>query len=436
MPNGLAPLLLAASLLPAGSRLAHGTDWPHFQGPARNSTSAETGLRRAWPTPGPPVRWTAAIGPGYGGAAVRDGDVMLLDRERERRDVLRCFDLETGQERWRFAYDAPGRLNYGGSRTVPTITEDRVYTIGAFGHVHCLDRSTHAPVWQCSLEERFEGDMPVFGWAQSPVLHEGLVIVAPLGPAVGLVALDAATGREVWRSGPLGSSHSTPALVELGGTTHLVFLSRDGERGLLTSFEPTTGRVLWQHEGYVVKRAIPAVTRVSDDRLFVTGGYRAGSLMLEVAAREGGYRTRELFRHQRGSQIHLPILVDDHLFVLANENWNDRRRHEEGGMMCLDLEGNERWRTGADPYLGRGPMLLADGMLIVQDGYSGILRLVEPRADEFRVLASADLFGVTDDEDHGMWAPMALSDGRLLLRSQTELKCVDLRASSTAAEGP
>ena len=97
--------------------------------------------------------------------------------------------------------------------------------------------------------------------------------------------------------------------------------------------------------------------------------------------------------------------------------------------MCLDLDGNEVWRTGDDPYLGRGGMLLADGMLIVQDGYSGALRLVEPTPEGFRVLAVCDPFGVTDGKDHRMWAPLALSDGNLLVRSQDELKCVNLRAA-------
>jgi outer membrane protein assembly factor BamB len=414
------PVLFATALAPA-------EDWPRFQGPRGDGTSAETGLARSWPPEGPPVAWSAPVGPGFGGAAVRDGEVLILDRGEDR-EALRCLDFATGAERWRVEYDAPGRLPYDGSRSVPTVTDAHVLTAGSFGHVMCVDRTTRQPVWQCSLEERFGGEMPAFGWAQSPLLHGPLVIVAPLGERVGLAALRADTGAEAWRSEPIGTSHSNPTLMTLNGQTQLLMVSSVDERGLLTSLDPDTGRVLWQHEGFFAKRSIPGPTRVDDGRVLLTAGYRAGSMLLAVRRPTAGFETTELFRHPRGSQIHLPIVTGGHVYLLANENWNDRRRHEQGGLMCMDLQGNERWRTGADPYLGRGPMLLADGMLIVQDGYSGVLRLVEPRADAFRVLARADLFGVTDDDDHRMWAPMALSAGRLLVRSQDELKCVDVRS--------
>jgi len=424
---------------------ACGADWPQFHGPTRDAVSAETGLARMWPVggpdAGPPVVWTQTLGPGFGGAAVRDGEVFVLDRVAEREDVLRCLDFATGEEKWKFAYAAAGRLGYGGSRTVPTVTEDRVYTIGPFGHVGCFDRTTHQPVWSFDMRVRFDGEMPMFGWAQSPLLVDSMVIIAPFGDA-GIVAIDARTGAEVWRTGHFGTSHSNPVLLDLAGRRQLVLLGRDGESGVLAGFDPATGARLWQTDAFWAKRSIPSPIRIDDNRLFITGGYRAGSLMLEITSAEGeagadgAFVVREIFRHGRGSQLHVPLLVDGHLYLSANENWNDRGRRKEGGFMCLDLEGNERWRTGDDPYLGRGGSLLAGRMLIVQDGYNGSLRLVEPRPDGFRVLAQCDLFGVTDEKDHRLWAPMALTDGRLLVRSQTELKCIDLRPAAGPGSPP
>jgi outer membrane protein assembly factor BamB len=404
-------------------------DWPQFQGPRRDGTSAETGLARTWPAGGPPVVWTIALGPGFGGAAVKGEEVYLLDREGEQKDVLRCLDFKTGAERWRYAYEAPGRLDYQGSRSVPTVTDSRVYTIGGFGHVYCFDRATHQPVWSLRLEDRYpSADMPKWGWAQSPLLHEGRVYVAPLGSDVGLAALDAETGKEIWRSGTLGTTHSTTAIVELFGTPQVLLVSVQGRRdGLLSSFDPRTGAVLWTSGAYDNIIPIPAPLRIDDSRLFVTGGYEAGSVMLEVKRGGSGVETAEIFRIKRGSQIHPPLLHGGHIYMLANENWNEKRRRAEGGLMCLDLQGQEQWRTGESPYIGRGGMLLADGMLIIQDGYNGALRLVEPNPQKFTLLAQANVFGVTDDSDGRMWAPMALSQGKLLLRSQSELKCVDVR---------
>jgi len=158
------------------------------------------------------------------------------------------------------------------------------------------------------------------------------------------------------------------------------------------------------------------------------GGYRAGSVMLKVLERDGEFIVTEEFRHPLGSSVHPALLWGEHLYVVVNENFNEsRRRWDEGGLMCLDLEGNERWRTGADPNFGRGPHLVSDGVLILQDGHDGVLRLVEATPDEYRPLAEAELFPEETRRSGRMWAPMALSDGRLLLRSQDVLKYVDVR---------
>src|SRR5215813_8510832 len=59
---------------------AAAVDWPQFRGPGGDGTSPESGLTRTWPAEGPKVLWTIRLGPGYGGAAIRDGQVYLLDR--------------------------------------------------------------------------------------------------------------------------------------------------------------------------------------------------------------------------------------------------------------------------------------------------------------------------------------------------------------------
>ena len=72
-------------------------------------------------------------------------------------------------------------------------------------------------------------------------------------------------------------------------------------------------------------------------------------------------------------------------------------------------------------------MILADGMLIIQDGFIGTLYLVEPDPKEFRVLSQWNTCGDREYQDEQMWAPLALSDGKLLVRSQQQMKCLDVR---------
>lgn len=167
--------------------------------------------------------------------------------------------------------------------------------------------------------------------------------------------------------------------------------------------------------------------QIDEKRLFVTGGYRGGSTLLGIGRKDAGYAFEELFHSERGAQIHAPLLHGEHLYLLANENWTEpRNRRAEGGLMCLGLDGKERWRTGDAPYFGRGNALLAGEHLLIQDGFDGTLRVVRASPDGYQPVAEAKLFGEPTSRDGQMWAPMALSGKRLLLRSQEELVCVSL----------
>ena len=409
-------------------------DWPNFLGPNRNGISSEVDLVRNWSEAGPKVLWTLAVGEGFGGAAVRDGEVYILDRTAEEQDVMRCFSLKTGVELWRFSNDVPGRLPYPGSRGVPTVDERAVYGISGFGHVYCIDRKTHKLIWNFDIKEKYSAEPPHFGFAQSPLIYNNLVIIAPMSDQVGLAALDKSTGKEIWRSESIGNGFSTPTLNRLGGTDQLIFqtiLDRSSKKGLVMSFDPLTGKKLWDYKDYYVMCPIPGALTIDENRLFITGGYEAGSIMLGIKTQNSESHLKKHFHIDKGSQIHQPILYQDHLYLIVNENANQKVkfRMKEGGLMCMDLQGNIKWRTGKSPNFGRGGLILADDMLIIQDGHNGVLRLVKPTPERYVQLAEANIFGIADKKDHQMWAPMALSEGKLVMRSQTEMKCLDLKTN-------
>ena len=71
---------------------SNAADWPQYLGPNRNATSSETGLLRSWPKSGPKVLWTVPLGPGYGGAAVSEGKVYVLDPATG--SLIDSYDLE------------------------------------------------------------------------------------------------------------------------------------------------------------------------------------------------------------------------------------------------------------------------------------------------------------------------------------------------------
>lgn len=410
-------ILLAATC----SRAA---DWPQYLGPNRNATSSEKGLLRSWPEAGPKVLWTVPLGLGHGSAAVSESEVYLLDRKRGQQDVLRCFDLETGREQWTYAYDAPGRVSHPGSRSTPTIDGNFIYTCGLFGHLYCLDRRAHKPIWNKNIWEDFDGGrLPRWAISQNPLIYGDLVILASQTEKAGVVAYDKRTGQLRWASSALPglAGYVSPKVVNIAGEDHIIMISAcsrsDPTCGAVLGLNPKTGKRLWTYPNWQCRIPIPNVTETGNGRLFITGGYEAGSAMIQVDKGGDSYAVTELFKTADfGTHCHPPVLLEDHLY--AHCTTNTRR----DGMVCMDLDGNVKWKTGRSPIFDKGGFVLADGLIFSVDGREGILHLIEPGPAGFKPLASAKLLGKNE-----CWAPLTLIDGKLLIRDQNQMKCVVVR---------
>lgn len=393
------------------------SDWPQYLGLDRNAVSTETGLKRNWPEEGPEVKWTVPLGEGFGGAAVSRGKVYVLDRNGSSGDILRAFDLMTGKEDWRFAYDAPGRLDRGGSRSVPSVDGNFVYTCGPFGHFHCVDINTHKPVWRKNIWTDFSGEsLPTWGIAQNPLVYGDLVILASQTRKAGTLAYDKRTGDLKWSSPALPGEpgYVSPKIVSIHGEDHLVMITANGA---VVGQNPLNGKQLWSYGGWQCKIPVPNVTEIGGGRIFVTGGYRAGSVMLKVENQSGRYTVREEFiTKEFGTHVHPAILFEGYLYGHCSTN------ETRDGLMCLSLEGKVMWKTGRNPLFDKGGFILADGLFLSVDGDRGWLYLIEPDPEAYRELSKAKLL-----ETNTCWAPLALTDGLLLVRDQKQMKCVAVK---------
>jgi len=406
-------VLTATMCLTAG---AFAADWPQFQGADQTGIVKQGGLLTTWPEGGPPTAWTAQLGIGFGGASSRDGKVYLLDRQEGEKDILRCWDLDTGKEDWKFEYPAPGKISYPGSRSTPAIDDERVYIIGPFGDFHAVDRKTGAPIWKKNILADFGGKKPNWAVAQSPVLYKGWVIAAPIGSEAGLAAFDRATGDVVWKSAALqgGMTYATPMLAKIGGVEQFAIVTTDATAGV----DANTGEVLWNYTDWKCQIPIASAFPADDGRIFLTGGYNAGVAMFRVAKGDAGWTTETLFKSRDSNgQIHQPILYEGHLYM----NGNDKGKKD--GLVCMALDGTVKWKTGTAPGFDWGGIFMADELLYVVDGTSGDLCLVQPDPSGYKELGRAKY--LSGDQ---IWGPASFADGRVLIRDQKQLKCVDVRA--------
>jgi len=203
-------------------------DWPQYLGPERNATSKKTGLLRSWPEDGPKVLWIFLLGAGYGGPVVSDGKVYVLDRIVCKKDVLRCIDLNTGIKEWSFSYDAPGSVSHDGSRSAPTIDGDFIYSCGCFGHVYCIDKKTHKPIWNKNVWMDFGGEkMPNWGIAQNPLVYNDLLILASQTEKAGVVAYNKLNGEIKWVSKPFPTEagYVSPKVVKIDNEDQIIMVN-------------------------------------------------------------------------------------------------------------------------------------------------------------------------------------------------------------------
>jgi outer membrane protein assembly factor BamB len=407
------------SILPA--------EWPCFRGSDSDNISKETvPLAESWPETGPPVLWSTPLGDGHAAPVVKDGRVYILDYdETEKADALRCLSMDDGQEIWRRWYHVKTKRNHGISRTIPAVDDHHVVTIGPKCHVLCTDAETGDFVWGKDMVAAYGTKVPLWYTGQCPILYQGNVILAPAGSCL-LTAVNCATGKPLWETpNPDGwkMSHSSVVPMTCGGRRMFVYCAIGGVVGVAAD-GPDAGAVLWRTDAWTHSVVAPSPVPLPGNRLLLTAGYGAGSMMLRIKEESGAYTPEVLFELKKSTfacEQQTPILWEGHLYtVLPNDAGPAKQQ-----FACLDEQGRQLWTSGLDNRFGLGPFLLADRKFFILDD-AGTLTLAKADASGFRRLARAS---IVDGRD--AWGPMVIVAGRLLMRESTRMFCLDVSAQAT-----
>ena len=200
--------------------------------------------------------------------------------------------------------------------------------------------------------------------------------------------------------------------------------------GRVVGMEPLTGKILWEYNDWLCHISVPSAVDAGNNKVLVAGGYEHGVVMLKVEKKSDGiYGVTELFKHNEfGDHTKPPIMHNGYFY--AQFTTNSRR----DGLVCMDMDGKIMWKTTREPLFDKGSMILVDGVILATDGRRSLF-VIEPSPDGFKPLASAEVFaeGETSGSDPMAsriggttqnWAPIALANGRLLIRDQKRLLCV------------
>ena len=252
----------------------------------------------------------------------------------------------------------------------------------------------------------------MWGFASSPLLHDGKVIVSAGGKdGKSLLAYDAATGASVWKAGSRPINYSSPFFLTLAGRPQIVMFNTDA----ITAHDPATGEVLWEHPW---GKGMPHVARpipVGANRVLFSSGYGVGSALLEIApGKDGKLAATEVWKAIRfQAKFSNPAERGGFVFGVS-----------DGIFACLDLkDGTVRWKDGR---YGHGQGLLVGEHYLQMTERPGEIVLLHPTPDAANELAR---FHVFDDKT---WNPIALSGDLLVVRSDREAACIRLPLAKPA----
>jgi outer membrane protein assembly factor BamB len=399
------------------------TDWPQFRGPHLDGRWDETGILESFPTNGVKICWRHPVGGGFSSPVVAQGRVFVFDVELAKpisHERLHCFDEKTGKILWLYSYEehysewtfVPERG--AGPTATPIVEQQRIYFVGANGYVHCLDVKTGSVIWEKNIGREYEVDE--MACRPSPLLEGSLLIVftgARTGACV--LALDKATGKEVWKALDDRVSNSTPIAITFAGKRQLIVWSDNA----ITSLDPANGHAWWREPMTTSSNDSTATPVFQGNRLLVSG------LMLELKADppsasflwpENRVPTKRIL-----SNTSTPLTQGEYIYSARSS----------GELVCLEAaSGRQLWSTNTVTTPKNGASIhitpQGGGYFLFTD--EGNLIRAELSPAGYREKSRSHLIDPTwpFNEHKFVYAPPAFANRHVFARNEGEVVCASL----------
>jgi outer membrane protein assembly factor BamB len=440
-PPAVALASLACNLLLVGSPASDAANWTRFRGENGSGLADSSATPVAW-SDTKNLKWSVALpGPGKSSPIVVGDRVIVTcwtgenPPEDMKRHIL-CFDRNTGEELWSKEVpptkpDEPFRQMFtenGYASHTPASDGERIYAFFGLSGVVAFDMEGNEQ-WRASVGEGTDPNN--WGTASSPILYKNLVIVPATSESTSLVALDKATGKEVWRQegAALEATWGTPVLAKSGDGQDLV-MAVPGE---IWGMNPDTGKLRWFVEG-APSRNICCSAVAADDVAYVVGGRDSGSMAVRTGGKGDARETNLLWSNGSRGGIGTPVVADGLLYSIAGgiatcldaatgEQLYEKRL-EAPAVAAQTAEASPPAQPNATAEgpggrggRGGGGFRQQDyGSPVVADGDAYVLAT----GREVKQLAVNKF--ASDDGDFS--ATPAISDGQIFIRSSNKLYCV------------
>jgi outer membrane protein assembly factor BamB len=420
-------------------------NWPQFRGPSSSGVddskeaplewNVAEGKNVKWRTPvaglahASPIVWgdrvytISAVGPRKADLKVGlYGDIKAADDQDEHEWRVVALERGSGKVIWE-------KLGHKGfpkvkrhtkashANSTPATDGERIVAIFGSEGLFCFDKQGDL-IWKKDLGPMDAGFFAVpsaqWGFASSPIIHEGRVIVqCDVQTNSFLAAFDLKDGREIWRTARRDvPTWSTPNVAAVSGRK--VILANGWHQ--ISGYDFATGKEIWTLDG---GGDIPTPTPIFGGELaYFTSAHGKSRPMRAIRLDAKGTITPGdvadtnaaiVWVHPRsGNYMQTPILVGENLFGCA----------DNGVLTCFDAKSgkihfSERLTPGNEGFTASP---VSDGKKIFFSSENGNV-IVVPAAEKFSVISTNKL-GET------CMASPALANGVLYFRTREHLVAI------------
>ncbi len=405
MSRCLSLVVLTLAVIPAAAE-----DWPQWLGPRRDGSSSEKVA--PWKE-APKVLWRVPVGEGHSSPVVAGGKVFLHTKVKGKdAEQVTAYNLADGKEAWSESYER-GKFtsDYGvGPRSTPSVVDGKLYTLGVTGILTCWDAASGKTAWKVDTQKDFSPPALYFGVSCSPLVEGDKLLVNVGAKGASVVAFDRSSGNVKWKALDDGASYSSPIAFGEGKSRQVVFLTAKG----LRSLSPTDGTLFWDLP-LVDLLLESSTTPVRVDDFLLASSVTFGSLGATLKYDPKPAATQAWKNPALTCYFSTPVPVGkDHLYMVTGSLLRTST------LRCVEWKtGKELWKKDRVAKDHAALVRTADDRLLMLDDF-GNLKLLDPNSKEYRELATAKVCKQT-------WAHPALCDGKLILRDEAELICLQLR---------
>ncbi|MFN0196926.1 MAG: PQQ-binding-like beta-propeller repeat protein [Planctomycetaceae bacterium] len=381
--------------------------WSQWHGPRRDGHFPREWLPVQLPQ-ALKLLWKVPVGSGHSSPIIIDDSAYLFSRIGDD-EVLRAYQLETGELQWEQLYPAPYQVHSAaashgaGPKSTPAAYKNSLITVGIGGIISCWDLKTHRLRWRQDYTGKLAKTSPLYGTAASPLIVDDAVIVPIGGHDHGSIgAFYLSTGDMKWNNLTEGPSYASPIYVDFDGIGQVITQTQTRMVGL----EAEKGKLLWSRDfttPYDQNSISPVVT---GNQVLLAGTGQRTSLL--TVSQQGGnwIAITKWSSDEIPLYMSTPVVSDRLLF-----GFSERRK---GHFFCSDLgTGSVRWSTMGRE--GDNASLFVSGDLLWTLSTDGHVRVFKATSEKAAQLANYQV------AQQPTWASPAFAPGMMLVKDADTL---------------